>query len=85
MRSTMTSRAEIITKPKEKLLRKSQVKLAKEPKMKLVMKQKTGQTMELEIKPAKTKKSLVSKISITILNISLSGLHDLIKTSNNKK
>lgn len=46
---------------------------------------RAGPVMEPGAKPAETKESLVTITSITIINVSSSGLHELIRTYSDEK
>lgn len=81
----MAPGAEIVIELEAKLLTEPKARPAIEPGVKPAMEPGAGPTLEQEIRSAETKELLVFIAFIIIINISSSGLHDLIKTYNNKK
>lgn len=77
--------AGIVTKPEAKSLKEPEIRLAIELVAEPAIEPEVGLVIEPGARPAKIEKSLVLITSITIINISSSGLHNLIRTYSDKK
>lgn len=77
--------AELLTEPKTRLVIEPRAELAIEPGIELVIEPKARLAAKARARPAETEKSSIFITFITIINISLSGLHNLIRIYNDKK
>lgn len=81
----MVLRAKIVTKLEAKSLIEPKAKPATKPRTKPIIEPRTRLATKPRAKPAEIEELLISIASITIINVSLSRLYNLIGIYSNKK